>query len=216
MDAVDSEVEMTYQGTIRSRLRDFRLVIALVGLGVVGAVTVGIITSDGGLAFAGTADEPDEGDAPVATGAPDPGHSPGSEQPGAQEQDGQQPDGQQPDGGDSAGAAHQQDQAAAPVGAPTVECPIVAGALPQIPDAAVDEVLRDLDALQSQIAAANQRLVTSQGEGGPNFARNAVLGPLADKRAATLERIEIAIGRHAERPALQGLAECGLNEGTGA
>ncbi len=64
-------------------------------------------------------------------------------------------------------------------------------------------------ALERQIAEANQRLATSAGEGGPNFANNAVLGPLADKRRATLERIALAIGRHAARPTgLEALATC--------
>ncbi|WP_218148314.1 DUF1996 domain-containing protein [Lentzea xinjiangensis] len=96
---------------------------------------------------------------------------------------------------------------------PTIKCPSVRGALPGVPDQALDEVDRDLDQLDKQIAEANQRLVTSKGQGGPNFIDNAILGPLKDKRVATLDRIAIAIGRGAERPqGLERLAKCGLNE----
>ncbi|MCX2948925.1 DUF1996 domain-containing protein [Lentzea sp. NEAU-D7] len=96
---------------------------------------------------------------------------------------------------------------------PTIKCPSVRGALPGVPDQAVDEVDRNLALLDKQIAEANQRLVTSKGQGGPNFVDNAILGPLKDKRVATLDRIAIAIGRNASRPqGLERLAPCGLNE----
>ncbi|KOV82553.1 DUF1996 domain-containing protein [Nocardia sp. NRRL S-836] len=96
---------------------------------------------------------------------------------------------------------------------PTIKCPSVRGALPGVPDQAVDEVDRNLALLDKQIAEANQRLVTTKGQGGPNFVDNAILGPLKDKRVATLDRIAIAIGRNAERPqGLERLAPCGLNE----
>jgi hypothetical protein len=95
---------------------------------------------------------------------------------------------------------------------PAVACPDVASQLPAVPAAAATDVDRELGALANQIAEADQRLATSVGQGGPNFVQNAILGPLADKRAATLERIEIAIGRHAERPTgLTSLAECTLS-----
>ncbi len=65
----------------------------------------------------------------------------------------------------------------------------------------------------TQIREADRRLVTSQGEGGPNFVRNAILGPLADKRVATINRIATAIGRHAPRPqGLDALAPCTLSK----
>ncbi|HEV2784607.1 MAG TPA: hypothetical protein VGX25_34930, partial [Actinophytocola sp.] len=59
---------------------------------------------------------------------------------------------------------------------------------------------------------ANNRLATSAGQGGPNFVQNAILGPLASKRTAALERIAIAIDRVTTR--LQGLeqfAGCALS-----
>ena len=93
----------------------------------------------------------------------------------------------------------------------TVSCPTVADKLPAIPAAARAEVQRNLDLLDKQIAEANNRLATSVGEGGPAFVQNAVLGPLAGKRKATLDRIAISIGRHAARPTgLDALATCTL------
>jgi hypothetical protein len=96
----------------------------------------------------------------------------------------------------------------------TIVCPSVADKLPAIPAPAKDEVTRNLQQLDTQVAEANNRLVTSQGQGGPNFVNNAILGPLKDKRAATIDRIAIAIGRHAARPTgLDGLAGCALVAG---
>jgi len=106
---------------------------------------------------------------------------------------------------------------AAPVVTPTVNCPSVRDKLPGVPAQAVNEVNSNLALLDKQIAEANQRLVTSQGQGGANFVNNAILGPLRDKRVATLDRIAIAIGRNAPRPTgLEKLAPCTLaNPGSG-
>jgi hypothetical protein len=94
----------------------------------------------------------------------------------------------------------------------TVACPDVASKLPAIPARAKAEVDRNLALLNTQIAEANKRLVTSAGEGGPNFVQNAILGPLADKRKATIDRIAIAIGRVAAKPTgLDSLATCSLS-----
>src|SRR3954454_16697332 len=91
-------------------------------------------------------------------------------------------------------------------GAPgSIACPSVADKLPAVPAEAQAEVDRNLALLDTQIAEANQRLATSQGQGGPKFVDNAILGPLKDKRVATINRIATAIGRHAARP--EGLAE---------
>ncbi|WP_060951082.1 hypothetical protein [Streptomyces hygroscopicus] len=110
------------------------------------------------------------------------------------------------DGGGGAGAS-----AGA---APAVRCPAVAGSLPEVPAESRAEVDRNLALLDTQIAEADKRLATSRGEGGPDFVRNAVLGPLADKRKSTLDRIAISIGRHAEKPVgLDSLAECTLADG---
>ncbi|WP_243707779.1 DUF1996 domain-containing protein [Micromonospora sp. KC606] len=109
-------------------------------------------------------------------------------------------------------AAHTGDTRAASGANPIVRCPSVRDKLPEVPAPAVNEVNRTLDLLDRQIAEANQRLATSKGEGGPNFAENAVVGPLRAKRIAALDRIAIAIGRTAQRPAgLEALAPCALD-----
>ncbi|MDX8142440.1 hypothetical protein SK854_09965 [Lentzea sp. BCCO 10_0061] len=85
--------------------------------------------------------------------------------------------------------------------------------VPAVPAAAQAEVQRELANLDKQIAEANNRLSTSAGEGGPNFVQNAILGPLASKRVAALNRIETAIGRVAEKPeGLERFATCGLGQ----
>jgi hypothetical protein len=97
--------------------------------------------------------------------------------------------------------------------AATIVCPDVAGALPAIPARAQAEVDRNLALLEKQIDEANARLASSAGQGGPNFVRNAILGPLEDKRFATLNRIATAIGRNAARPVgLDALAPCALTD----
>ncbi|MCI3155258.1 hypothetical protein ELQ39_26615 [Streptomyces sp. GB4-14] len=98
-------------------------------------------------------------------------------------------------------------------GAGTVSCPDVASRLPAVPASAQAEVTRNLQQLDQQIAEANKRLVDTVGQGGPNFVRNAILGPLEDKRAAAIDRIALSIGRAAERPAgLAPLAACTLTK----
>ena len=95
----------------------------------------------------------------------------------------------------------------------SIVCPDVAGELPAVPARARAEVDRNLALLDTQLAEANARLARSAGEGGPNFVRNAILGPLADKRVATINRIATAIGRSAARPAgLDALAPCALTD----
>ncbi|MFI1988572.1 hypothetical protein [Actinoplanes sp. NPDC020271] len=100
---------------------------------------------------------------------------------------------------------------------PTVNCPQVAPQLPAIPASAKAEVERNLALLNTQIQEADKRLATSQGQGGANFIQNAILGPLKDKRASTIDRIAISIGRTAAKPDLpvDSLATCGLNQNGG-
>jgi endoglucanase len=100
-------------------------------------------------------------------------------------------------------------------GTPTVNCPDVDVA--NVPAEAKAEVERNLALLDTQIAEANNRIKNSVGQGGPNFVQNAILGPLQGKRASTIDRIEIAIGRHAARPNLNAAsaAKCSLNSGSG-
>jgi hypothetical protein len=97
--------------------------------------------------------------------------------------------------------------------APQVDCPDVASELPDVPDSAQAEVERNLALLDTQIDEANKRLVDTQGQGGANFVQNAILGPLKDKRVATIDRMAIAIGRTAEKPqGLDKLAPCKLKD----
>ncbi|MFE3741545.1 hypothetical protein, partial [Streptomyces sp. NPDC059134] len=100
--------------------------------------------------------------------------------------------------------------------ASTVSCPAVAGSLPAIPASAQAEIDRNLALLDTQIAEANKRLVDTVGQGGPNFVQNAILGPLEDKRVATINRMATAIGRTADKPVgLDALAPCTLNAAGG-
>ncbi len=95
----------------------------------------------------------------------------------------------------------------------TISCPDVASQLPAIPATAQAEVDRNLALLQTQIDEANKRLVDTVGQGGPNFVQNAILGPLAGKRTAAIDRIAISIGRTAEKPqGLGTLAACTLDQ----
>ncbi|MFJ8602174.1 hypothetical protein ACIREM_26365 [Streptomyces shenzhenensis] len=103
------------------------------------------------------------------------------------------------------------DGAGATAGA--ISCPDVASQLPAVPASAQAEVERNLTLLQTQIQEANKRLTDTVGQGGPNFVDNAILGPLKDKRTSTIDRIAIAIGRTAEKPAgLDSLAACTLTQ----
>ncbi|WP_431991736.1 hypothetical protein [Streptomyces albogriseolus] len=112
-------------------------------------------------------------------------------------------------GGGDAGAGQGGDA----TGAGTISCPDVASQLPAVPASAQAEVTRNLALLDQQITEANKRLVDTVGQGGPNFVQNAILGPLEDKRIATVNRIATAIGRTAERPAgLDSLAACTLTK----
>ena len=103
------------------------------------------------------------------------------------------------------------DQAAQDAVSPQIVCPDVASKLPAVPEQANAEVNRNLDLLDTQIDEANKRLVDTQGQGGANFVQNAILGPLKDKRVATIDRMAIAIGRNAAKPqGLDALAPCAL------
>ncbi|WP_245666256.1 DUF1996 domain-containing protein [Micromonospora sediminicola] len=95
---------------------------------------------------------------------------------------------------------------------PTVTCPTVRDKLAAVPTSALDEVNRNLDLLERQIAEANERLSRAQGNGDPTFTRNAIVEPLTHERAATLDRISIAVGRAGLRPTGLGtLAACTLD-----
>jgi hypothetical protein len=93
-----------------------------------------------------------------------------------------------------------------------VSCPSVGDALPAVPAEAQAEVTRNLDDMRRELADADARIAGLTGsEGGPDFIGNAILGPLTSRRVAAIDRIAIAIGRDAPRPAgLEVLAPCSL------
>ncbi|WP_156721970.1 DUF1996 domain-containing protein [Streptomyces apocyni] len=95
----------------------------------------------------------------------------------------------------------------------TIDCPDVGNELREVPDSARAEVDRELANLDTQITDAYQRFAETkrQLEQDPNAAQNIILGPLASKRTAAIDRIAISIGRSAERPeGLKALARCTL------
>ncbi|WP_329341226.1 hypothetical protein OG866_35670 [Streptomyces sp. NBC_00663] len=117
------------------------------------------------------------------------------------------------DAGQDTGNAGEDTGDADNAGVGTITCPDVASQLPAVPASAQAEVDRNLALLQTQIDEANTRLVNTVGQGGPNFVQNAILGPLADKRTSTIDRIAISIGRTAEKPqGLGSLATCTLTQ----
>ena len=95
----------------------------------------------------------------------------------------------------------------------TIVCPNVVINV-AIPAQAQAEIDRNLALLQTQINEANNRIKNTAGQGGANFIQNAILNPLKDKRFATTNRMETAIGRNAAKPNLnaEGLSTCSLNK----
>ncbi|KPI30084.1 hypothetical protein ACGFZJ_32615 [Streptomyces sp. NPDC048253] len=117
------------------------------------------------------------------------------------------------EGADGGAAETGDDTGADAAGVGTISCPDVASQLPAIPATAQAEVDRNLALLQTQIDEANTRLQNTVGQGGANFVQNAILGPLADKRVSTIDRIAISIGRKGTKPqGLDALAACTLNK----
>ncbi|MGW4567086.1 DUF1996 domain-containing protein [Streptomyces sp. NPDC004561] len=79
----------------------------------------------------------------------------------------------------------------------TISCPDVQQKLTNVPRRARWGVARELSNLDKQITDAYTRLAsTRQSQANdPNFVQNAIVGPLKDKRAATIDRIRIDIQR---------------------
>ncbi|MEU0355148.1 DUF1996 domain-containing protein [Streptomyces cyaneofuscatus] len=95
----------------------------------------------------------------------------------------------------------------------TIDCPDAGDELPDVPEQARPEVDRELAAMDTQITDAYRQFADrkEQISRDPGLAENAVLGPLRNKRTASLDRIGIAIGRVGELPAgIEGLAGCSL------
>lgn len=100
----------------------------------------------------------------------------------------------------------------------TIDCPEAVNGLPEVPDPARGEVDRELAAMDTQITDAYRQFADRKEQiaRDPGLAENAVLGPLRGKRAASLDRIGIAIGRVAQRPeGLESLAGCSLRADDG-
>ncbi|KUO15483.1 DUF1996 domain-containing protein [Streptomyces dysideae] len=98
-------------------------------------------------------------------------------------------------------------------GAATIDCPDVGSRLTTVPDGAKADVDRELALLDQQITEAYQRLQESAqaAQQDAGFVDNSIMNPLKDKRAATIERIAIAIDGAGDRPeGLEALAACTL------
>lgn len=79
----------------------------------------------------------------------------------------------------------------------TIDCPDVGQQISGVPDRARGEVDGELATLDSQITEAYQRLATTrQAQAGDSqYVRNAILGPLKDRRKAVIDRIQLEINR---------------------
>jgi hypothetical protein len=97
--------------------------------------------------------------------------------------------------------------------ASAVACPDVASLISDVPDQAQAEVERNLALLDTQVDEANKRVEAEKGNQDPNFVDNDVLGPLKAKRVATIDRIQIAIGRVKGQPQQQRQADSPAAEG---
>ena len=110
--------------------------------------------------------------------------------------------------GGSGGEAAQQS-----TGPFTIYCPDVGSGLTEVPDEAREDVDKELALLDEQIAAAYQRLQESaqSAQQGGDVDEDAVMNPLKEERAATIERIATAIDQVGDRPSgLDSLADCTL------
>ncbi|MEU6504766.1 DUF1996 domain-containing protein [Streptomyces sp. NPDC046942] len=79
----------------------------------------------------------------------------------------------------------------------TISCPDVGQKLTNVPQAARQGVATEVANLDKQITEAYNRLAsTRQAQtNDPSFVQNAIVGPLKEKRAATIDRIRIDIQR---------------------
>ncbi|MYS90997.1 MULTISPECIES: DUF1996 domain-containing protein [Streptomyces] len=119
------------------------------------------------------------------------------------------------DGGSSGDSAQTRSGTGVRTAGSTIDCPDVGSKLTSVPEQARGEVDKELALLDEQIAKAYQRLSESaqQLRQDSGFADNAIMDPLKDKRAATLERIAIAIDRVGDRPeGLEALAACTVRD----
>ncbi|MFJ9628406.1 DUF1996 domain-containing protein [Streptomyces sp. NPDC091280] len=104
-------------------------------------------------------------------------------------------------------------KAAAASAVATIACPDVGQQLTNVPQKARQGVATELANLDKQITEAYARLAsTRQAQANdPSFVQNAIVGPLKEKRAATIDRIRIDIqrvGGTVNATALAQLAAC--------
>ncbi|MFH8662916.1 DUF1996 domain-containing protein [Streptomyces afghaniensis] len=119
------------------------------------------------------------------------------------------------DGGSGGDSAQTRSGTGVRTAGSTIDCPDVGSKLTSVPEQARGEVDKELALLDEQIAKAYQRLSESaqQVRQDSGFADSAIMNPLKDKRAATLERIAIAIDRVGDRPeGLDALAACTVRD----
>jgi hypothetical protein len=94
----------------------------------------------------------------------------------------------------------------------TISCPDVGQKLSDVPNQARTEVDGELATLDQQITDAYQRLATTRDAQArdASFVQNSVLGPLKDRRAAIIDRIQLEITRvgGTAPDSLDGLATC--------
>ncbi|MEW2260165.1 DUF1996 domain-containing protein [Streptomyces sp. NPDC047869] len=101
-------------------------------------------------------------------------------------------------------------------GMATIDCPDVGSRLTSVPDDARADVDRELAQLDQQTTGAYRQLQASAQEirQDPDAADDSIMNPLKEKRAATIERIAVAIDRAGDRPeGLEALAACTLRPG---
>ncbi|MEU6375010.1 DUF1996 domain-containing protein [Streptomyces sp. NPDC046909] len=97
-------------------------------------------------------------------------------------------------------------------GAGTVGCPDVGDALTYVPDGARAEVDKELAVLDQQTAEAYQKLQDPSVQSRED-AESEVMGPLAENRGATIDRIAGALeGAGAKPDGLDGMAACSIQE----
>ncbi|MFD4568321.1 DUF1996 domain-containing protein [Streptomyces sp. NPDC058475] len=94
----------------------------------------------------------------------------------------------------------------------TISCPDVGQKLSDVPNQARTEVDGELATLDQQITDAYQRLATTRDAQArdASFVQNSVLGPLKDRRAVIIDRIQLEISRvgGTAPDSLDGLAPC--------
>ncbi|MFI9761617.1 DUF1996 domain-containing protein [Streptomyces sp. NPDC051963] len=97
-------------------------------------------------------------------------------------------------------------------GAATIDCPDVGSRLTTVPDAARTDVDRDLAVLDQQITDAYQRLREAQAaQQDVGSVDDAIMNPLKEDRAGTIEGIAQAIDAAGDRPeGIEDLAACEL------